>query len=100
MFSCRQQEFLLELLFRKSLMKRTQSFYKSNTAFYRTISYLKVANMVKIEKKELFNEYSLSDRGKIFAVWLSALPDNEYAVAELEKKYGQSIDREIAKQIF
>lgn len=100
MFSCRQQEFLLELLFRKSIRKKTQAFYKSTIAFYRTISYLKVANMVKADKKESYNEYSLTDRGKIFAVWLSALPDNSFAVTELEKKYGQSIDREIAKQIF
>jgi predicted transcriptional regulator len=100
MFSCRQQKFILELLFRKTIFKKNQTYYKSNIAFYRTISYLRVANMMKAEKKESFNEYSLTERGKLFAVWLSALPDNKFIVEELEKRFGQSMDREIARQIF
>lgn len=100
MFSCRQQKFILELLFRKTIFKKNQTYYKSNIAFYRTISYLKVAHMIQAEKKEAFNEYLLTDRGKLFGVWLSALPDNQFFTAELERKFGQSIDREIAKQIF
>lgn len=91
------QDFILELLFREKMMKRDQKYYRSNTAFYRTISYLKVAGMIHSNKKEQFNEYMLTEKGKLFAIWLSGLPDNAFIVQEFEKKFGKSEDLEIAK---
>lgn len=91
------QDFMLELLFREKMMKRDQKYYRSNTAFYRTISYLKIAGMIASDKKEQFNEYRLTEKGKLFAVWLCGLPDNSFMVQEFEKKFGESEELDIAR---
>jgi predicted transcriptional regulator len=91
------QEFLLELLFRGKMMKRDQKFYRSNIAFYRTVSYLKIAGMIESTKKEQFNEYFLTERGTEFAMWISFLPDNHFVVAEHEKRHGKNDEREGVK---
>lgn len=87
------QDFLLELLFRGKLMKREQKFYRSNIAFYRTISYLKTAGMIDSTKKDKYNSYFLTERGETFAIWLSFLPDNHILVKQYEERYGENKER-------
>lgn len=99
MFSCKMQEFILEIFFREKMLKKEQKYYRSNIAFYRTVSYLKVAGMISTNKKEQYNEYSLTTKGKLFAIWLCGLPDNKFLVEQYEKSYGKNVDLEIAREM-
>lgn len=71
------------------MMKKDQKFYKCNIAFYQAISYLKSGGMVASKKHENFNEYYLTEKGKLLGLWLSQLPDNKFIVETLEKQYGK-----------
>lgn len=85
MFSLKMQEFILHLFYKKKMFKKDQKIYRSNIAFYRMVSYLKNANIVTTQKIQQFNEYALTDKGKLFGLWISRLPDNKYIVEVLEK---------------
>lgn len=71
------------------MVKKDQKIYKSNIAFYRIIMYLKGCGMVTTRKVEQCNEYFLTDKGKLFGLWLSQLPDNKFVVENFEKQFGK-----------
>lgn len=98
MFSLKMQTFILHLFFRKTMFKKDQKIYNSNIAFYRMISYLKNAKMVETEKIQQFNQYTLTERGKLFGMWISNLPDNKFLVETLEKRFGNPPTRAFVQE--
>lgn len=100
MFSLKMQEFILHLFFKKKMFKKEQKIYRSNIAFYRMVSYLKNANMVSTEKIQQFNQYTLTDKGTLFGLWISSLPDNKFIVETLEKRYGTPMVKELVEELF
>ena len=100
MFSLKMQEFILHLFYKKKMFKKDQKIYHSNIAFYRTVSYLKNANMITTKKIQQFNEYELTDKGKLFGLWISNLPDNKFIVETFEKRYGIPVIKELVEELF
>ena len=82
------------------MFKKEQKIYRSNIAFYRMVSYLKNANMVSTEKIQQFNQYTLTDKGTLFGLWISSLPDNKFIVETLEKRYGTPMVKELVEELF
>lgn len=100
MFSVYQQAFILELFYRKTMMKKEQKTYACNVSFYSAMGYLKDAGLLKATRKGVYHIYELTEKGKLFANWLSNLPDNKYIVADYEKRYGLPAFKELADRLF
>ena len=91
MFSEKHQELVLFIFYRKKIKRKEQKIYISPIGFYRAITYLRCAGMIRSDRVPLKNQYiyELTDKGKLFAVWISKLPDNKLIAEELKQKYGE-----------
>lgn len=91
MFSEKQQELVLFLFFKKRITRREQKIYISPIGFYRCITYLRCAGMITSERVPLKNQYiySLTDKGRLLALWISRLPDNKILVDDYRQRLGE-----------
>ena len=101
MFSEKHQELVLNLFYKKKFTRKEQKIYISPIGFYRAITYLRCAGMVMSERVPLKNQYiySLTDKGKLFAIWLSKLPDNKLLVEDMKNRFGEPFVKKFADAI-
>lgn len=101
MFSEKHQELVLHLFYRRRFKRKEQSIYISPIGFYRAMTYLRCAGMVRSDRVPLKNQYiyELTDKGKLFAIWISKLPDNKLIVDELKRKNGEPFIKKIAETL-